>query len=276
MTPGATEDRRAEEPRRHGEIWMRAVLDTALGAIVGIDAAGRITTWNLGAETTFGWTRNEALGLGLTDTIIPERHREAHRSGLARVLAADAEQTLNRRIETSALRRNGEEFPVELAITQFKVEDGRHFIAFISDISERVKAQTQIREMNDRLRAIIDASADAIISVDADERVVVFNIAAEKLFQLPAAEALGQNLDRFIPTRFRGSHRVHLRKFGQHGATMRTMGQFARLTALRADGTEFPIEAAISRARAGGKDLFTVTIRDITQRREAEAAQASL
>jgi hypothetical protein len=276
VTPDVTEDRRAEEPRRHGEIWMRAVLDTALGAIVGIDAAGRITIWNAGAETAFGWTRDEALGLELIDTIIPEHHREAHRSGLARVLATGAERILNRRIETSARRRNGEEFPVELAITQLKIDDSRHFIAFISDISERVKAQSTIREMNDRMRAIIDASADAIISVDEDERIVVFNIAAEKLFQLPAAEALGQTIDRFIPARFRGSHRVHVRNFSQYGATLRAMGQFTRLTALRADGSEFPIEAAISHASAGGRDLFTVTIRDITQRKAAEAAQASL
>jgi PAS domain S-box-containing protein len=139
-----------------------------------------------------------------------------------------------------------------------------------------VKAQSTIREMNDRMRAIIDASADAIISVDEDERIVVFNIAAEKLFQLPAAEALGQTIDRFIPARFRGSHRVHVRNFSQYGATLRAMGQFTRLTALRADGSEFPIEAAISHASAGGRDLFTVTIRDITQRKAAEAAQASL
>jgi len=275
VTPDAKELKRTEEPRRHSEIWMRAVLDTALGAIVGIDAAGRITIWNAGAEAVFGWTKDEALGLALTETIIPEQHREAHRSGLARRLAAGKDRIVNRRIEISARRRNGEEFPVELAITQLNIDDSRHFVAFISDITEREKAQSLIREAKDRMQAIIDASADAIISVDESERIVVFNIAAEKLFHLPAAEALGQTIDRFIPARFRSGHHGHMRNFGQHGATLRGMGQFARLTALRADGSEFPIEASISHARAGGKDLFTVTIRDITVRREAEAAQAS-
>jgi PAS domain S-box-containing protein len=275
VTPDANELKRAEEPRRHGEMWMRAVLDTALGAIVGIDAAGRISIWNAGAEALFGWTKDEALGLVLTDTIIPEQHREAHRSGLARLLAPGEKRILNRRIEVSARRRNGEEFPVELAITQLNIDDSHHFVAFISDITEREKAQSLIREAKDRMQAIIDASTDAIVSVDENERIVVFNLAAERLFQLPATAAFGQPIDRFIPARFRSGHHGHMRKFSQNGAALRGMGQFARLSALRADGTEFPIEASISHARAGGKDLFTVTIRDITERREAEAAQAS-
>jgi hypothetical protein len=276
MTPDITAHKRTEESLRNSEIWMRAVLDTALGAIVGIDALGRITTWNPGAEAAFGWTQDEALGLALTDTIIPEQHREAHRNGLARFLATGEQRILNRRIEITAARRNGEEFPVELAVTQLKIGDTLHFVAFIADITEREKAQNLIREAKDRMQAIIDASMDAIISVDEDERIVVFNIAAEKLFRLPAAEAFGQTLDRFIPSRFRGGHHGHMRNFGQNGVSLRGMGQFARLSALRADGTEFPIEASISHARAGGKDFFTVTIRDITERREAEAAHASL
>jgi PAS domain S-box-containing protein len=275
VTPDITERKRMEESLRNSEIWMRAVLDTALGAIVGMDTSGRITTWNARAEAVFGWTKDEALGLALTDTIIPEQHREAHRSGLARFLATGEERILNRRIEITARRRNGEEFPVELAITPLKIDDTRHFVAFIADITEREKAQSLVRETKDRMLAIINASMDAIISVDEDERIVVFNIAAEKLFQLPAAEALGQPIDRFIPARFRSGHHAHLRNFSQRGVTMREMGQFARLSALRADGREFPIEASISHARTGGKDLVTVTIRDITERRQAEAAQAS-
>lgn len=265
-----------EESLRNGEIWMRAVLDTALGAIVGIDDSGRIVTWNAGAEALFGWTKDEALGLALTDTIIPEQHREAHRSGLARFLATGEERMLNRRIEITAARRNGDEFPVELAVTQLKIDDTLHFVAFIADITERETAQSLVREARDRMQAIIDASIDAIISVDEDERIVVFNIAAEKLFRLPAAEAIGQTIDCFIPARFRSGHHGHMRNFSQNGVTLRGMGQFARLSALRADGKEFPMEASISHARTGGKDLFTVTIRDITERREAEAVQASL
>jgi len=276
MTPDITERKRAEESLRNSEIWMRAVLDTALGAIVGIDASGRITTWNARAEAAFGWTKDEALGLALTDTIIPQQHREAHRSGLARFLATGEERILNRRIEITAARRNGEEFPVELAVTQLKIDDTLHFVAYIADITEREKAQSLIREAKDRMQAIIDASTDAIISVDEDERIVVFNLAAEKLFRLPATEALGQTIGRFIPARFRGGHHGHMSNFGQNGVSLRGMGQFARLSALRADGGEFPIEASISHARTGGKDLFTVTIRDITERREAEAAHASL
>lgn len=275
VTPDTAERKRMEESLRNSDIWMRAVLDAALGAIVGIDDSGRIMTWNAGAEALFGWTKDEALGLALTDTIIPKQHREAHRSGLARFLATGEARMLNRRIEITATRRNGDEFPVELAVTQLKIDGTLHFVAFIADITEREKSQSRAREANERMQAIIDASIDAIISTDEDQRIVVFNIAAEKLFGLPASEALGQTIDRFIPARFRSGHRVHMRNFSQDGVTLRGMGQFARLSALRADGSEFPIEASISHARTGGKNLLTVIIRDITERRQAEAAQAS-
>ena len=126
------------------------------------------------------------------------------------------------------------------------------------------------------MRAIIDASTEAIISVDDVGHVVVFNIAAETMFRFPAAKALGQTIDLFIPARSRAIHRDHLRNFAEHGVSVREMGQYVRLSALRSDGSEFPIEASISRTRAGGKNLFTVSLRDITGRREAEAAVASL
>jgi PAS domain S-box-containing protein len=137
-------------------------------------------------------------------------------------------------------------------------------------------ANQSIGEIKDRLSAVIDASMDAIISVDEDERIVVFSAAAEKLFQLSATEALGQTIDRFIPARFRDGHHNRMRQFMQAGATVRMMGQFARLSAMRADGTEFPIEASISRVATGGKHLFTVTMRDITEREQAEATRALL
>jgi two-component system, cell cycle sensor histidine kinase and response regulator CckA len=123
-----------------------------------------------------------------------------------------------------------------------------------------------------RLQGIIGSAMDAIISVDEQQRIVVFNHAAEKMFICPAPQAVGSPLDRFIPARFRDVHRDHIRRFGAAGATTRSMFSPGVLTALRSDGEEFPIEAAISQIKAAGQKLYTVILRDITERRRTEEA----
>ena len=130
---------------QESESRIRAMLDTALDAVIGMDDQGRITDWNQRAVATFGWTKDEALGCALDDKIIPPQHREAHRRGLARFLATAGSKFVSRRIELTALRRNGEEFPVDLGITPLKTGDKHHFTAFIADITVRKRAEDEIR-----------------------------------------------------------------------------------------------------------------------------------
>ena len=114
---------------------------------------------------------------------------------------------------------------------------------------------------------------DAIITVDRNQTIVLFNKAAEKIFRCPAATAIGGPLDRFIPERFRRAHRGHLKRFGATGTTTRIMGARLHLFGLRADGEEFPIDASISQVTAGGNKFYTVILRDITDRRRAQEDQ---
>jgi PAS domain S-box-containing protein len=111
---------------------------------------------------------------------------------------------------------------------------------------------------------------DAIITVDAEQRITLFNPAAERMFGCPATEALGQSLDRFIPARFREAHRDHIRRFGSTNVTSRRMGALGQVIGLRADGEEFPVEASISHLDVEGQKLYTVILRDITRRVKAE------
>lgn len=124
-----------------------------------------------------------------------------------------------------------------------------------------------------RLFGLIESAMDAVISVDAEQRILLFNPAAERMFGCAAADARGSLLDRFIPARFRDQHRSYLEKFGQMGATARRMGALGALSGLRANGEEFPIEASISHSDIGGQKLFTVILRDITARKTAEDAR---
>lgn len=124
-----------------------------------------------------------------------------------------------------------------------------------------------------RLAGIIDSAMDAIITVGSDQRITLFNAAAEDMFRCTAAEALGQPLDKFIPNRFRDVHRKHVEEFGRAGVTMRAMGSHQRvLSALRTDGEEFPIEASISQIEVGGERLYTAIVRDVSAREQAQRA----
>jgi two-component system sensor kinase len=140
------------------------------------------------------------------------------------------------------------------------------------DISDREKTERGLHENQARFERLIDSAMDAIISINESQHVVLFNAAAERMFGCSATEALGRPLDKFIPARFRATHRAHVRAFGATGVTSRTMSELGELIALRADGREFPIEAAISQTEVSGAKLFTVILRDITERRVAEEA----
>jgi len=121
-----------------------------------------------------------------------------------------------------------------------------------------------------QLDAIVDSAMDAIISVDAEQRIVLFNRAAEQVFRCRREQALGRALDEFIPQRFRGAHRGHIEHFGRTGITSRRMGDVTTLSGLRADGEEFPIEASISQAGDAEKRYYTVILRDITLRKQRD------
>jgi len=130
-----------------------------------------------------------------------------------------------------------------------------------------------------QLAGIIASAMDAIITVDDEQRITLFNAAAEKMFQWPAERALGQPINLFIPARFRAAHSAHIPEFGATQVTRRSMAALGTIYGLRANGEEFPIEASISQIETQGKKLYTVIIRDITQRKHSEERlreQASL
>jgi PAS domain S-box-containing protein len=138
-------------------------------------------------------------------------------------------------------------------------------VATLGAVAGQRKAEEETALGTLRLEGIVQSAMDAIVSVDEEHRVVLFNQAAEKMFQCPATEAIGQSLDRFIPARFRDAHKTHIHAFGKAGVTNRRMGALSRISALRSDGEEFPVEAAISKAGIDDHKYFTVILRDISE-----------
>jgi len=152
-----TERKRIEDALRDSEERTRLIIETALDAVVTIDSDGMIAGWSPQAEKTFGWKMDEVRGRSLAETIIPERYREAHRRGMQRFLATGEGPVLNKRIELSALHRDGREFPVELAITPIQTGTGKVFSAFVRDITDRKQAEEALRASEERFRTLAES-----------------------------------------------------------------------------------------------------------------------
>jgi two-component system cell cycle sensor histidine kinase/response regulator CckA len=140
----------------------------------------------------------------------------------------------------------------------------------VVDIAEHKRSDEALRDSQERLLGIISSAMDAIITVDNDQKIIVFNRAAEQIFRCPAREAIGQTIDKFIPQRFREAHREHIRSFGQTGTSSRSMYSPGTLMGVRANGEEFPVEATISQVKTASERLYTVILRDISVRKRTE------
>jgi PAS domain S-box-containing protein len=123
----------------------RRIIDSALDAVLSIDEHGKVTEWNAQAETMFGWKRDEALSRTLSELFIPPRYRDAHDKGLRHFLSTGEGPLLNRRIEITALHRDGSEFPVEVSIAPYQIDGNWEFSGFVRDITEKKAAEASTR-----------------------------------------------------------------------------------------------------------------------------------
>ncbi|MCB0211549.1 MAG: PAS domain S-box protein [Anaerolineae bacterium] len=144
-------------------------------------------------------------------------------------------------------------------------------LSTMQDITHLKQTEQELMSIKNRLTGIIDSALDAIITIDAEQRIVLFNPSAEKMFGLPANEALGQTLDRLIPEQSQQVHRQQVTTFGQTRIANKPMTEQDYVTGRRATGEEFPIEASISQTRIEGQSLYTAILRDISERMQAEA-----
>jgi PAS domain S-box-containing protein len=195
-------------------------------------------------------------------------------------LTATVEQALRTglfsEIELEAVRPDGNKRWIRIRGEAVHNAAGRvtYLRGTAQDITERKNSEVSLHESQNRLTALVDSAMDAIIAVDDKQIVWLFNPSAETIFGCTARDAIGQSMERFIPQRFRSELIAHLRHFGETGATSKAIGTHGVLWAMRCNGEEFPIEASISHLKDGGQKLFTVILRDITERRRAEEAVA--
>ena len=209
----AGEHRLVEEALIDNEERLRAIIDTASDAFVEMDAAGLITDWNTRAAEIFGWSREEVIGRVLGQTIIPDRYRDAHNKGLARFLETGEGPLIGQRVEISALRRDGSEFPVELALWVNTVGGATRFNAFVHDITERMTRQQIADEANRKLQVWVEElerrnrEISQLVETSEDLRVQSVRDPLTNLFNRRYME---ESLDREILRAQRSNHELGL------------------------------------------------------------------
>ena len=260
----AIERKGSEKAMRDSEARLRAIIDTALDALIGMNAKGIITEWNPRAEVIFGWARREAIGQNLADLIIPARYREAHERGLRHFMDTGEGPVLNRRVELTGLRRDGTEFPVEFTISPLQRGKTYVFNAFLSDITERKRAE----EIRVRLAAIVESSEDAIISKTLGGIVTSWNRGAERTFGYTAAEVIGKPIEILIPQDHAEEEAqiIERVKQGEHVTHFETVRR-------RKDGKDIHVALTISPIKDGAGTIigFSKIARDITEQKNLEA-----
>jgi PAS domain S-box-containing protein len=270
MLRDVTDRKGAEEALRASEARFAGILSIAEDAVISVDESQRITMFNQGAERIFGYSTEEVLGQPL-DMLIPSRFKEIHHqhiSGFAD--SGDVSRTMGERTEVYGRRKDGSEFPGEASISKLDLGSERIFTVMLRDITKRKRADAALRASEARLAGILSIAEDAVISMNEDQRITLFNQGAEEIFGYTEREALGQPLDFLLPSRLRGTHYQLVNGFAESTDVSRLIGGRREIFGCRKDGTEFPAEASISKLELGTEKVFTVMLRDITERKLAD------
>ncbi|MEV8523916.1 PAS domain S-box protein [Streptomyces sp. NPDC052000] len=246
---------------------FRALLEAAPDAMVIVDDAGVIRLVNAQTETLFGYPRNELLGRPI-EILVPQRFRAQHPGHRMGYSANQQVRPMGADLELYGLRRDGAEFPVEISISPLQTPDGLLISAAVRDVSERKAAEA-------RFRALLEAAPDAIVIVDDAGTIQLVNAQTEALFGHQREELLGRQVEILVPQRFHHHHPTH-----RHGYVdnrrVRPMGAGLDLYGVRRDGVEFPVEISLSPLETPEGTLVSAAIRDVSERKKAEAQLAEL
>ena len=267
-----SERRASDDALSNMEARFGGIVESAMDPIITVDQTQRIVQFNAAAEVVFRWPRAAVIGQPL-DMLIPERLRAAHAGRIARFAeTGSTSRRMGKSAVLVALRANGEEFPIEASISQHVQGDQRLLTVILRDITDRLRVEAENARNEARLHSIVESAMDAIIIIDAEQRILLFNQAAEVVFGCPREQAVGAPLTWFIPERYRAGHGAHVKRFGEVGTGSRRMGASRIVTGLRRNGEEFPIDASISQVTEGGEKFYTVILRDVTERVKSEEA----
>jgi PAS domain S-box-containing protein len=269
-----------EDEVRQRQESLQRLLDSTAEGLFGVDPDGRCTFINRAALQMLGYDdESELLGREIYDLIQPEGAAgQRGAAGAASMQRANRECQEVHVADSAYWRRDGTSFPVEYWSHPVMQGDRAHgAVATFFDISERLTMQAALRQGELRIAKLVDAVTDGVITIDGEDHIVLFNRAAETMFGVAAAEAIGGPIERFIP--FRPEEPEDGRRFLVGDGVKKAPGSLQELIGRRANGEEFPLEASLSKLVTERGILMTVVLRDVTALHVARAerqARASL
>jgi two-component system, LuxR family, sensor kinase FixL len=246
----------------------RAIVDTAVDAIVIIDRTGAIRSVNHATERLFGYAAEELIGCNVK-RLMPEPYAGQHDTYLANYLHTGNKKIIGIGREVVGQRKDGSVFPMDLSVGEACDGDELVFIGIIRDITDRKAAEFAQRESELRLRSIIDTVPNAIVVIDAQGTIQSFSPAAERLFGYDSGEVIGRNVNILMPTPYREAHDGYLGRYLRTGER-RIIGIGRVVVGLRKDGETFPMELQVGEFAFMGSRFFTGFVRDLTERQEAQ------
>ena len=233
-------------------------------AIFALSPSGEISCWSAGGAALTGLAAADALGRPFSIFF------GADLPNAAETLLQEAESRGSAILESRWSRRDGTSFWATGVVSAIPSDRGvQGYVVVARDVTERRRAEEALRIAEATSQGILAISADAVVCVSEEQRIMLFNQGAENIFGYRAEEVLGQPLELLVPEYVRDRHAQHVRDFGASGVTARRMGERGEISGRRKDGTVFPAEASISKLEVGGKTIFTAVVRDATERRRA-------
>jgi PAS domain S-box-containing protein len=273
------------EQVQESEAGTRAIIDNALDGIITIDHNGYIIEFNPAAERIFGFEREMVLGKSIGDTIIPPSLRQMQRRGWEQFLATGYGPWVGQRVETVALRADGQEFPIELAITVLHPQQPPLLTAYVRDLSQLKQTAEKLSQSNSRLQAVLDAATQAaIIATNAQGRITLFNRGAERMLGYKAEEVMGEHTpELFLAASELGSHAQRLtEELGIPFEGFAALVERARCqdheerewTFVRKNATSLTVNLAVTVIRDDRGDVsgYLAVATDVTSRRRAALA----
>ncbi|MFC1689008.1 PAS domain S-box protein [Pseudomonadota bacterium] len=247
---------------------LEAIARTTTDALIAIDDAGNVISWNYAAEKIFGYSADEMIGESM-HSVIPERFRALHDEGLKRVNAGGEHHVIGHAASLAGCRKDGTEFPLELTLSTWKSGGKNHFGGIIRDISERLIMEERLHNSEEMNRSIAETASDGIITADVSGNILSWNQAATRIFGYDKDEVIGKPLTIIIPDQHKAAHDQGIQRVAGGGKT-HVIGNTAELSGLHKEGNLIPVELSLSTWLIGEERYFSGIIRDITQRKKDE------
>jgi len=251
-----------------GETLYRTLAETARDSIFIVDPNGRIDYVNAYAARQFG-TEPDALAGRNIEKLFPPEAAARFKAAIEKVFISRT--PFGSESRTRFLNRDVWLDTRLVPIIKNGKVDG--VLGIARDITERKTVEAALKYNEERFRAIADTANDALISIDSGGKIVFWNRAAENLFYYTAAETLGLDIELIVPAEYRLRHKEGLAQYIKAGSPTTVIGKTVEMTGLRKDRSEFPLELSVAAWKINEETFFTGIIRDITERRQAEAAR---